>query len=75
MNRPAEWIEEDREDVVTAIVDGMISQMTFEEMRQELWDLYYEQIIWQEWVDLWDLAEDYSPDLLEKFNEPESKLA
>lgn len=75
MNRPTEWIEEDREDIVTAIVDGMISQLTFEQMRQVVWDLYYEQTIWQEWTDLWDLAEDYSPELLDQFNEPESKLA
>jgi hypothetical protein len=74
MNRPTEWIEEDREDIVTAIVDGMISQLTFEQMRQVVWDLYYEQTIWQEWTDLWDLAEDYSPELLDQFNEPESKL-
>jgi hypothetical protein len=75
MNRPSEWIEEDREDVVTAIVDGIVSQLTLEQMRQIVWDLHYEQTIWQDWPDLWDLAEDYSPDLLDQFNEPESGLA
>jgi hypothetical protein len=75
MNLPSEWIEDDRMDVVTAIVDGMISQLTLEQMRQIVWDLHYEQTIWQEWVDLWDLAEDYAPELLEQFKEPESESA
>ena len=74
MNRPTEWIEEDREEVVSAIVDGLVSQLTLEQLRQIVWDLHYEQTIWQDWTDLWDLAEDYAPELLDQFNEPESKL-
>jgi hypothetical protein len=75
MNRPTKWIEEDREGIVTAIVDGMVSQLTLEQMRQIVWDLHYEQTVWQEWVDLWDLAEDYAPELLDQFKEPESESA
>ena len=75
MNKPAEWVEDDREDIVIAIVDGMVSQLTLEQMRQIVWDLHYEQTVWQEWVDLWDLAEDYAPELLDQFKEPESELA
>jgi hypothetical protein len=43
-------------------------------MRQIVWDLHYEEIVWKPWVEIWDLAEDYAPDLLARFNEPESKL-
>ena len=52
MNRPTEWIEEDREEVVETIVNGMIAEMTFEEMRKHVWDMLYENLIWQDWSDL-----------------------
>ena len=75
MNRPTKWIEEDRNEIVSKIVEGMVSQLTLEQMRQIVWDLHYEQTVWQEWVDLWDLAEDYAPEVLEQFEEPESESA
>jgi hypothetical protein len=75
MNRPTKWIEEDRNEIVSKIVEGMVSQLTLEQMRQIVWDLHYEQTVWQEWVDLWDLAEDYAPELLDQFKEPESESA
>jgi hypothetical protein len=75
MNRPTKWIEEDRNEIVSKIVEGMVSQLTLEQMRQIVWDLHYEQTVWQEWVDLWDLAEDYAPELLDQLKEPESELA
>jgi hypothetical protein len=74
MNRPTEWIEEDRNEIVSTIVDGVVAQMTLEQICQAVWDMHYEHIVWQDWTDLWDLAEDYSPELLDQFNEPESKL-
>jgi hypothetical protein len=64
---PNNWVEEDREEVVSTIVDGMISELTFEQMRQFVWDVLYEDLIWQEWPDLWMHAEDYAPELIEKF--------
>lgn len=64
---PNNWVEEDREEVVSAIVDGMISEMTFEQIRKVVWDVLYEDLIWQEWGDLWMHAEDHAPELLERF--------
>jgi hypothetical protein len=49
---PLHWIEEDREEVVETIVNGMIAEMTFEEMRKHVWDMLYEDLIWQDWADL-----------------------
>jgi hypothetical protein len=49
---PSEWVEEDREEVVEIIVNGMIAEMTFEQMRDKVWDMLYEDLIWQDWVDL-----------------------
>jgi hypothetical protein len=31
--------EEDREEFVEAIIEGMITQMTLEEMRNKVWDM------------------------------------
>jgi hypothetical protein len=65
---PNNWVDEDREEVVSAIVDGMVAEMTFEQMRQVVWDGLYENLIWQDWSDLWMHVEDYAPELLEKFD-------
>ena len=75
MKKPEHWIEEDRGEIASAITDGIVSEMTLERMRQIVWDLHYEEIVWKPWVEIWDLAEDYAPDILARFNEPESKLA
>ena len=56
--------EDDREEIVTAIVDGIVSQLTLEEMRSYVWDGYYEDVVWRELHDLQMLAEEYAPDLL-----------
>ena len=61
---PKVWTDEDREEVVSAIVDGIITQMTLEEMRKNVWDSLYEDLIWQEWTDLMLQAEDYAPGIL-----------
>jgi hypothetical protein len=61
---PKVWTDEDREEVVSAIVDGIITQMTLEEMRKNVWDALYEDLIWQEWTDLLLQAEDYAPNIL-----------
>jgi hypothetical protein len=60
-------IEEDREEFVSAIIDGIIANMTYEEMRNFVWDKFYDDLIWQEWADLWMCAEEYAPELIEKF--------
>lgn len=65
MNTSQQWVEEDREEVVSAIVDGIIAQMTLEEMRKSVWDMLYEDLVWQEWGDLWMQAEEYAPEMLE----------
>jgi hypothetical protein len=51
-SEPLYWVEEDREEVVETIVNGMIAEMTFEEIRKHVWDMLYEDLIWQDWTDL-----------------------
>lgn len=66
---PNNWVEEDRDEFVSTIIDNMISTMTFEELRNTVWDMLYDGLIWQEWSDLWMHAEDYAPELLERFED------
>lgn len=69
MTPPSTWIEEDRDEVVGEIIEGMIAEMTLEQMRNKIWDMLYDELIWQEWPDLWMHAGDYAPELLERFTE------
>jgi hypothetical protein len=64
---PNNWVEEDRDEIASAIVDNMVSEMTLEQMRNKVWDYYFDDVVMQDWADLWMLAEEYAPDLLEKF--------
>lgn len=67
--KPNNWVEEDRDEFVSTVIDNMISTMTFEELRNAVWDMLYDDLIWQEWPDLWMYAEDYAPELLERFED------
>lgn len=67
--KPQTWIEEDREEVMSAIVEGIIAGMTYEEMRSKIWDLLYEDLLWQEWPDIWMLAEEFAPELYAQFED------
>ena len=69
MTLPKVWVEEDRDEIVGEIIEGMIAEMTLEQMRNKIWDMLYDDLIWQEWPDLWMYAEDYAPELLERFTE------
>ena len=67
---PNNWTDEDRSEFVEEIVDGMIRDMTFEDMRRAVWDMLYEDVIFQDWTDLWMLAEEHAPELVERFQDP-----
>ena len=60
------WVEEDRAEFVERIVDGMVAEMTYESIKQSVWDLLYEDLIYQEWPDLWMHAEKYAPELVKE---------
>jgi hypothetical protein len=57
-------MEECRDELVEAIVDGIIAQMTFEDMRQMCWDVVYEDVVWLPVDDLVMMAEEYCPEFL-----------
>jgi hypothetical protein len=60
-----QWVEEDRPEIVERIVDGMVAEMTYESIKQCVWDLLYEDLIYQEWADLWMYAEKYAPEIFD----------
>lgn len=67
MSKQRNWIEEDRADIASAIADGMISEMTYEQIRQYVWDSLYDEVIHQHWSYILGYAEKYAPELLEEF--------
>lgn len=67
MIKPNTWVEEDRDEVVGSIVDGMIATMSFEHMRRTVWDMLYDDLVMQDWADLWAFAEEYAPEMLDDF--------
>jgi hypothetical protein len=38
--------------------------MTLEEMRAVVWDMHYEDIVWQQPSDILMLADEYAPEML-----------
>lgn len=63
----SDWIEEDRDEIVSAIIDNMVSEMTLEQMRQYVWDSLFDDLVHQEWPDIWMQAEQYASELLEEY--------
>lgn len=57
--------EEEKGEFVETIVDAMVREMTYEQMRNYVWDMFYDDLIFQEWTDLLMYAEQYAPELLE----------
>jgi hypothetical protein len=64
---PNNWTDEDRSEIVEQIVEGMVSEYTLEQLRQYVWDSIYDQLIFQEWSELWIQAEKYAPELVDRF--------
>ena len=65
---PSNWVEEDRHAIVEKIVDGMMESLSEEETKRMVWDMLYDDLVFQTWPDLFIHAETYAPDLLEGVN-------
>ena len=55
------WTDDDREMLISDVVDAMVSEMTLEEMRMQCWDNFYEELICMEDFSLEQLASRYAP--------------
>ena len=62
---PSNWVEEDRHDIVEKIVDGMMESLSEKEIKRMVWDMLYDDLVFQTWPDLFIHAEVYAPDLFE----------
>ena len=69
MTKLQTWVEESRGEIAEQITDGIITTMTFEEMRRMVWDMLYDDLVMQDWNGLWAYAETYAPDLYEQYQE------
>lgn len=58
--------EEFREEIIGAIIDGMISEMTFEDLRLFVWNSLYDDLVFQSDIDLTMYAEKYAEEFLEE---------
>ncbi len=58
--------EEFREEIIGAIIDGMISEMTFEDLRLFVWNSLYDDLVFQSDIDLTMYAEKYAGEFLEE---------
>ena len=57
--------EETREELMGAVTDAIVSQMTLEDMRTRTWDSIYEDLLCQSDWELEECAKEYCPEVLD----------
>lgn len=72
---PNNWREDDRELFAETIAENFVRQMSFKDLQRMAWDSVYDEMINKEWPELWEMAEDLAPELVEQFLTDESKEA
>lgn len=72
---PNNWREEDRELFAETIAENVVKEMSLRNLQRVVWDSVYDEMIHKEWPDLWMMAEDYAPELVEQFLSEESREA
>ena len=50
---------EDKEEYVEKLCDAIVNNMDRDNLEQVVWDKIYDELIFQEWVDLLMMGEDY----------------
>lgn len=58
------WLTTDRDQVVGGIVDKILNTMSEEELRKTVWHNLFDELIYANYRDLLDYAEEYAPDLV-----------
>ena len=53
--------DENREEIISEVVDGLISEMTLEDMRRDCWDRLYDDVICMDDFTLEHLASIHCP--------------
>jgi hypothetical protein len=70
---PNNWREEDREVFAETIAENVVKQMSHKDLERVVWDTIFDEMIFKDWPDLWEAAEEYAPELLEHFLSEDSK--
>jgi hypothetical protein len=66
---PDAWVEEDRHVIAERLTDAMMRDMTVEDLRRVVWDTFYDDLVHQDWEELFAFAEDFDTELLKEFTE------
>lgn len=72
---PNNWREDDREMFAETIAENFVRQMSLKDLQRMAWDSVYDEMIVKDWPELWEMAEDLAPELVEQFLTDESKEA
>lgn len=70
---PNNWREEDREIFAETIAENFVRQMSLKDLQRMAWDSVYDEMLNKDWPDLWEMAEDLAPELVEHFLSEDSK--
>ena len=62
------WVEQDKDDIVTSLVDGIVSQMSEDEMRTLVWNAMFDELIMDDYVSLYQWAEEVDPTQIPALN-------
>jgi hypothetical protein len=72
---PNNWREDDRELFAEAIAENVVKGMSLKDLQRLAWDAVFDEMVNKDWPDLWLMAEDYAPELIENFLSEESREA
>lgn len=61
---PNSWREEDREVFAEAIADSFIETLSEKQLKKFAWDVIYDEAVSKEWPDLWEMAEEFAPEIV-----------
>lgn len=61
---PNNWREEDREVFAEAIADSFIETLSEKQLKKFAWDVIYDEAVSKEWPDLWEMAEEFAPEIV-----------
>lgn len=63
---PNNWREEDREVFAEAIANSFIETLSEKQLKKFAWDVIYDEAVSKEWPDLWEMAEEFAPEIVDQ---------
>ena len=63
-----QWVEQDKDDIVASLVDGIVSRMSEDEMRTLVWNTMFDDLIMDDYISLYQWAEEVDPKQIPALN-------